>query len=110
MEEDCAEAIERYEAEEAADKEVTGRHTPLILQKAMVPMAPVGGWDMVGPFKYGRKANDKPSEDADESDSSEHSDEDSDFEAEKAPKAKRSLGAVGPSPKVERVREGASEV
>ena len=43
MEEDCAQAIERYEAEEAADKEVMGPHTPLLLRKAMVTMAPVGG-------------------------------------------------------------------
>ena len=43
MEEDCSEAIERYEAEEAADKEVTGPHTPLHLQKVMVTMAPSGG-------------------------------------------------------------------
>ena len=35
MEKDCAEAIERYEAEEAADKEVTGPHTPLLLQKVL---------------------------------------------------------------------------
>jgi hypothetical protein len=35
MEEECAEAIESYKAEEAADKEVTGPHTPLLLQKVL---------------------------------------------------------------------------
>ena len=54
---------------------------------------------MVGPSKYGAKANDtvssdSPSEAADENDSSEHSDEDSDFEAEKAEKVPRCRRAV----------------
>ena len=88
-EEDCADAIKRYEEEDAAEKENTGSHTPLLFQKAMVSMAPVGGWDMVGPSKYGRKADDSVSsdssnEEANQSESSEEEDEDSDFEAQKA--------------------------
>ena len=47
MEESCADAMQRFEEEEAAEKEVMGPHTPLFLQRAMVTMAPVGGWDMV---------------------------------------------------------------
>ena len=92
MEESCVDAMQRYEAEEAAEKQVTGPHTPLLLQKAMVTMAPVVGWDMLAPSKYGGKANDtvsseSPSDDDDESGPSEDSEEDSDFEAEKAQKA-----------------------
>ena len=53
MEESCAGAMQRFEEEEAAEKEVMGPHTctPLFLQRAMVTMAPVGGWDMGRAFQ-----------------------------------------------------------
>lgn len=88
-EESVSDAMERLDKDEAAEKDITGSHTPLLSQKAMVTLASVGGWDAVGPLKYPRVVKDrsssgKASEEEDESESSDEEDEGSDFEAQKA--------------------------